>query len=125
MDEARLSAAGQTAHSGEGCARAGIGVLLIAFAIFLVPFGLIHLYTRNLVSAALLRRDIHMAGMRKEKKIKKNMALKEALGKITGKEMVLPSDGLPFSENNRIVRLRVKGEESADAGVERSDPALN
>ncbi|MBL8019797.1 MAG: hypothetical protein JNM27_09045 [Leptospirales bacterium] len=102
--------------------RSGIGGLLLVFLSLLIPFGLIHLYTRNLVSAALLRRDIHMAGLRKEQLLKKNMALKEALGRLTGKDLVIPTEGLPFSENNRIVRLRLHGDnEAADSGTTRTN----
>lgn len=102
--------------------KSGIGGLLLVFLMLLVPFGLVHLYTRNLVSAALLRRDIHMAGLKKEQLLKKNMALKEALGRLTGKDLVMPSEGLPFSENNRIVRLRLSGEnEAAESGAGRTN----
>ncbi|MCE9596385.1 MAG: hypothetical protein K8S54_00305 [Spirochaetia bacterium] len=102
--------------------KSGIGGLFLVFLTLLIPFGLVHLYTRNLVSAALLRRDIHMAGLKKEQLLKKNLALKEALGKLTGKDLVLPSDGLPFSENNRIVRLRLSGDsEAADSGASRAN----
>lgn len=84
--------------------------LLAAFVLFSIPFGLIHVYTRSIVSASLLRRDIQMAGLKKEQLLKKNMALKEAISRFTGRDMVVPGDGLPFSENNRIVRLRLDTE---------------
>lgn len=84
--------------------------LLAALVVFSIPFGLIHIYTRNTVSASLLRRDIQMAGLKKEQLLKKNMALKEAISRFTGRDTVVPGDGLPFSENNRIVRLRLDTE---------------
>ena len=84
--------------------------LTAALLLFCIPFGLIHIYTRNIVSASLLRRDIQMAGLKKEQLLKKNMALKEAISRFTGRDVVVPQDGLPFSENNRIVRLRLDRE---------------
>jgi hypothetical protein len=97
--------------------------LLFALVIFSVPFGLVHVYTRNIVSASLLRRDIQMAGLKKEQLLKKNMALKEAISRFTGRDMVVPGEGLPFSENNRIVRLRLD-REAAEASVP-ADRAVN
>ncbi len=106
--------------------RAGIFQLLIALAVFMVPFSLLHFYTRNVVSASLLRRDIHLAGLKKEQLMKKNMALKEALGRLTGRDLAVPADGLPFSENNRIVRLRMSRDaQAAESRTKREDPALN
>ncbi|HMU85809.1 MAG TPA: hypothetical protein PKE49_11170 [Leptospiraceae bacterium] len=106
--------------------RGGIFQLLLVLAVFLVPFGVVHFYTRNIVSASLLRRDIHLAGLKKEQLVKKNMALKEALGRLTGRDLVLPSEGLPFSENNRIVRLRMsRDSEAAETRSVPDQPALN
>lgn len=95
--------------------------LAIALFIFLVPFGLLHLYTRNIVSASLLRRDIQLAGLKKEQLLKKNMALKEAISRLTGRD-VIPQEGLPFSENNRIVRLRL---DTQAAEASRPDRIVN
>ncbi len=104
--------------------RGGIFQLLLVLAVFLVPFGVVHFYTRNIVSASLLRRDIHLAGLKKEQLVKKNM--KEALGRLTGRDLVLPSEGLPFSENNRIVRLRMsRDSEAAETRSVPDQPALN
>ncbi len=88
--------------------------LFFVFFILVIPYSLIFIYNSMRVESALLRRELRIAVDQMETLLKKNEALREAVGNLSGDsldKMHWRKYGhIPFYIKNKVVNISVEEE---------------